>query len=127
MLILGNYAVWKEIPVPGAKPVRLRIEAIDDDLRDAIIGGLGDMPPEDDTEARVQWWVAYGDEIALASIKAWEQVGTLGADGKPVPLECTQENIRALLKASGFASRVRSLVNEVNLRIAEETEAAGNA
>jgi hypothetical protein len=127
MLILGSYAVWREIEVPGAKPVRLRIEALDDEALDEIAADLGAPPPAEDAEGRAAWWNLYGAAVARRSVKAWEQVGTLDAEGKPVPIDCTPDNIELLVAKSGIGFKVRRLVMEVNQRIADEVEAAGNA
>lgn len=127
MLILGSYAVWREIEVPGAKPVRLRVEALDDEVLDEISGELGAPPPPEDTEGRAAWWNLYGAAVARRSVKAWEQVGTLNAEGKPVPLDCTPDNVELLVAKSGVGFKVRQIVLEVNRRVADEVEAAGNA
>ncbi len=126
MLILGNYRVWRDIPVPGAKPIRLLIEAQEDEALNEVTVEVGAIPPSDDLVGRSQWFDRYNDALAVRSIKAWEQVGVMGPEGKPVAVECTPENVSALLTSSGLAVRVRNLVAEVNNRIHVETEAAGN-
>lgn len=126
MLIVGTYAVWREIEMPDAKPVRLFVEALDDEVLDEIAAQIGVAPAAEDAQGRAEWWSRYGAAVARRSVKAWERVGTLDDQRRPVPIDCTPENVELLVSKSGLGFKVRQIVMDVNRRVADEVEAAGN-
>ena len=118
MLIIGKNKVWR--PLSSAPGVSLLVSPLQVDERAAAYAAVALV---EDPQARAR---AYSLEVARRCLHDWKGVGALDANGKPVPVPCTDEHKEAFACDVLYNDELHDLVTGLGTRFHREVDAAGN-